>query len=144
MKSISAWLLVLVATGTGVAGCRGGGESSTPISDAPSIQTEPERPTPVGTTIPTGAPDFRGIITLVTPNEIRVEVDPSDEQGSPKAVIIFRRAGYTAGVIFRRAGPGEPEDLTVGQTVSVWFEGGVQESYPIRADAAVIVIEPTI
>lgn len=36
----------------------------------------------------------------------------------------------------------DPSKLTVGQTVSMWFDGPVAESYPVQATAGVVVIEP--
>lgn len=94
---------------------------------------------------PATDPDIRGVLTKVNvavePRTVLVEEKPEESSGSPKASVrltpetrILKRA---AGEV----GPAAPEDLAVGQTVSVWFSGPVMESYPVQAAAATLVIE---
>lgn len=95
-------------------------------------------------TLPTTNPSIRGTITQVSPDEPRtvlVEENPGEKSGSNKASV--RLTGETR--LLRRSGEGvqraAPDDLAVGQTVSVWFTGPVRESFPVQADAGTIVIE---
>lgn len=94
---------------------------------------------------PATEPDIRGTLTKVNvavePWTMLVEEKPEESSGSAKASVrltpetrILKRA---AGEVGRAA----PEELAVGQTVSVWFSGPVMESYPVQATAATLVIE---
>jgi hypothetical protein len=90
------------------------------------------------TGIPDEAPSVCGVITALSPDDVRVEEEPEAESGSAKAVMrlqestrILRRDGSTA----RRSA------LAIGQTVSAWFDGPVAESYPVQTAAGVIVLE---
>jgi Protein of unknown function (DUF3221) len=96
-------------------------------------------------TAPATEPDIRGTVTKVNvsvePRTVLVEEKPEESAGSPKASVqltpetrVLKRA---AGEVGRAA----PEELAVGQTVSVWFSGPVMESYPVQATAATVVIE---
>ena len=94
--------------------------------------------------MPATEPSLRGTVTQVSPGEPRtvlVEENPGKESGSNKARV--RLTGETR--LLRRSGEAvqraAPEDLAVGQTVSVWFTGPVRESYPVQADAGTILIE---
>ena len=101
---------------------------------APPAATEP------ASLAPPGSPaDIRGIVTAADPGSIHIEADPSLESGSPKA--IARLTPETV-VLYRSGEAGDPADLTLGHNASVWFTGPVQESYPVRAAAGTIVIEP--
>lgn len=95
-------------------------------------------------TVPVTEPSIRGTITQVSPGEPRtvlVEESPGEESGSNKASV--RLTGETR--LLRRSGEAvqraAPEDLAVGQRVSVWFTGPVRESFPVQADAGTIFIE---
>ncbi len=72
---------------------------------------------------------------------LRVEANPSEESGSPKAVVRMRPE---TSVAYRSGEPSRTRDLTVGHYVSVWFEGPVMESYPVQGTAGTIVIEPAV
>lgn len=94
-------------------------------------------------TEPNRSADIAGRVTQVTTTGtftgiIRVETVPSDNTGSPKAIATVD--GVT--VIFRldRA-EGEFRSLAVGQWVRVWFDGPVQESYPVRGLAGTVTID---
>src|SRR5262245_51856604 len=94
---------------------------------------------------PASPPDIRGTLTKVNvsvePRTVLVEEKPEESAGSPKASV---RLTPETRILKRMAGEVEraaPQDLAVGQTVSVWFSGPVMESYPIQATAATVVIE---
>lgn len=88
---------------------------------------------------PAEPPSIRGLVTAIGDNTIRVEEKPAESYGSAKA--IARLTSRT--VIMRREGErAAATDLAVGQTVSVWFDGPVMESYPVQSTAGVIVLEP--
>lgn len=89
--------------------------------------------------IPASDPGIRGVITAKDSSSVQVEANPTEESGSPKAVL--RLTPETA-VVYRLGERGDLEDLTVGHNVSVWFEGPVAESYPLQGTAAIIVIDP--
>jgi beta-N-acetylhexosaminidase len=92
---------------------------------------------------PARAPDITGQITRAIDGAgrvtILVESVPSDASGSPKAMVTVDRAtrlfhanaNVSAGL----------EDLLLGATVSVWFDGPVAESYPLQAKAGTLLIQ---
>lgn len=125
MKRMLMLLLPLLA----LHGCNEAGEGTV------SIPQRSQR----ADTIPAGEPAIRGVITAKDSSSVRVEANPAEETGSPKAVV--RLAPETA-VLYRIGDRGDPEDLTLGHNVSVWFVGPIMESYPVQGTAAVIVIEP--
>lgn len=88
--------------------------------------------------IPATEPGIRGVIAAEDPSSVRVEANPAEESGSPKAVV---RLVPEPAVLYRIGGRGEPEDLTGGHNIRVWFDGPVMESYPVQATAAVLVME---
>lgn len=95
---------------------------------------------------PARVPDITGQITRATDGagRIRVVVEavPSDAFGSPKALVTVDRSTR----IFH-ADPdtaAQLEDLVVGATISVWFDGPVAESYPLQARAGTLLIQTEI
>lgn len=94
---------------------------------------------------PSGPPSIMGRITSIDQagekiGSIRVEAEPADSAGSPKAV-----ARITQGTKVVTAGGQGSEfgALEVGQWVRVWFSGPVMESYPVQATAATVMIDST-
>ena len=94
---------------------------------------------------PSGPPSITGQITSIDQageqiGSIRVEAEPADSAGSPKAM-----ARITPGTrVVTASGRGsEFRALEVGQWVRVWFSGPVMESYPVQATAATVVIDST-
>ena len=91
--------------------------------------------------LPGGAPSIRGQVTAREAlDRIRIEADPGAASGSDKAVVTLTLASR---VLHRDGRAASTNDLTVGCTVSAWFTGPVRESYPVQAEAATVVIEPT-
>jgi hypothetical protein len=89
--------------------------------------------------IPSEAPFIQGAITALEAGSVLVEENPSDVSGSPKALLRLTdntRILHRSGAVARRS------DLTVGLVVSAWVTGAVAESYPVQANALVIVLEP--
>lgn len=94
----------------------------------------------VASGIPVEAPSIRGRITAMSsPRSLLIEADPSQTSGSDKAAV---QLAAGARVMHRDGRTAAARDLAVGQTVSAWFSGPVRESYPVQADAGVVVIEP--
>lgn len=89
--------------------------------------------------IPADAPSIRGMVTArEAPDRIRVEADPAVASGSDKAVVALAPATR---IVHRDGRTGAVSDLGVGREVSVWFAGPVRESYPLQADAGIVVVE---
>jgi hypothetical protein len=114
--------LALVLTATGAAtGC-----------DSENSAMEPSIPAQIS-----------GRITALTTTSafagtIRVETVPTDNTGTPKAIATVD--GQTVVLRVDRS-VGEFRSLAVGQWVRVWFDGPVQESYPVRGVAGTVVID---
>lgn len=89
--------------------------------------------------VPTRPADFRGVVTLATENGIAVAVDPLAEPPSPEAEA---RLSPETEVMFLNGTVGEAGDLTLGQTVSIWFTEPAGDSLSMDGLAAAIVIEP--
>lgn len=94
-------------------------------------------------TEPAGPSDIAGRITLLTPagtygGTIRVETNPADASGSPKAIATVNGATI---VFLTDKQEGDFRQLAVGQWVRVWFAGAVQETYPVRGTAATVSID---
>lgn len=95
--------------------------------------------------VPSEPPSIRGQITHLSSGTdrmtIRVEERPEDTSGSHKASVTVTAATR----VLERSGtelrPSTSDRLTTGRVVTVWFTGPVRESYPVQADAAVVVIE---
>ncbi len=77
------------------------------------------------------------MITAMKEGQLFVEGNAAEISGSAKASL--RLTGTTR--IFRRRVAARVTDLKVGQRVHVWVTGPVMESYPLQAEAAVIVID---
>jgi hypothetical protein len=98
---------------------------------------------PSGSPLPNDDPFISGTVTAVDRVAqgwtVRVEEHPQDISGSAKGV--FRVGERTD--IRRAAGGGavRVEELRKGQRVRVWVKGPVAESYPVQADARLIVID---
>ena len=93
-------------------------------------------------TIPSSPPSIEGRITSVNRSgerigSIRVETNPADEAGSPKAVV---RIDQTTR-LFRANASGDFNDLKTGDWVRVWFEGPVAESYPVQVKGGTVVVD---
>lgn len=88
--------------------------------------------------VPAGKPQIRGTITLMLPEQIRIEAKPEQRSGSPKAVV---RVGPAVPVAYRDGRRAAVAQLRLGQQVSVWYAGPAELSYPERATASVIVID---
>lgn len=93
--------------------------------------------------LPTEPASIAGRVTAVNPGTerasvIRVESNPDDSAGSPKAAVRI-----TESTVIRAPSSAslEPGALRVGQWVRVWFIGPVRESYPVQADAGTIVVD---
>lgn len=94
-------------------------------------------------TEPNSLADIAGRITLISTTtafagSIRVESDPTDNAGSPKAVVSVD--GVTQ-VFLLDGTRGGFRSLSVGDWVRVWFDGPVQETYPVRGVAGTVVID---
>ncbi len=90
-------------------------------------------------TLPEAPADLRGIVTAREAGSVRVEVNPTEDDGSAKAVVELDRSTR---VLYRNGEVTSSQELTIGHNVSVWFTGPVRESYPVQGEAATIVIEP--
>lgn len=95
---------------------------------------------PASSGIPVTAASIRGQVTAREGGaRLRIESDPAAAAGSDKAVVALTDATR----LFRRDGSAvDADDIAVGDTVSAWFSGPVRESYPVQADASVVVVEP--
>lgn len=90
--------------------------------------------------IPVAAPSIRGQVTAREGDrQLRIEADPAAESGSDKAVVTLTDATR---VWHRDGSAATAGEIAVGTTISAWFSGPVRESYPVQADAGVLVIEP--
>ncbi len=100
----------------------------------------PPQPTHAGAdaVVPATRPQIRGTITLMLPEQMRVEAKPEQRSGSPKAVV---RVGPAVPVAYRDGRRAAVAQLRLGQQVSVWYAGPAELSYPERATASVIVID---
>jgi hypothetical protein len=92
-------------------------------------------------------PDFVGTITSMAqgrPVRMLVEASRSEPVGALGDKASLRVDGVTQIWTCGPTGPvaGKVDDLTVGETVSVWVDGPVAESYPVQATASAIHIGP--
>lgn len=92
------------------------------------------------TPLPAEPPYLRGTVTALDGDEVRVEEDAGDRSGSAKAVL--RVTGSTR-IVWRTGVAAERGDLRLGARVAAWVTGPIAESYPVRAEAAVLVVEST-
>lgn len=108
------------------------GACAAPIDEAPADDD------PSARQVPSTAADIRGVITHRSDDRILVEENPDEQSGSAKASV--RLHGGTT-VLRRAGGAATAADLRQGQTVSVWFDGPVMESYPVQTSGGTVVIE---
>jgi hypothetical protein len=97
---------------------------------------------PNGGPLPNDAPFMTGTITgigrIAEGWSVRVEERPQDVSGSAKGAF---RVGERTDVRRHTGGSARPDDLREGQRVRVWVTGPVAESYPVQAQARLIVID---
>jgi hypothetical protein len=98
---------------------------------------------PTGTGFPSDTPYIAGRVTSVTVTSdravsVRVEANPAELSGSPKAV--FRVDDFTLVQL-----PGNIEAdfsaVAMGQWVRVWTTGAVTDSYPAQGTASAVAID---
>jgi hypothetical protein len=91
---------------------------------------------------PSESPFLSGTITgigrIAEGWSVRVEDRPQDVSGSAKGVF---RVGARTEVRRAAGGSARADDLREGQRVRVWVMGPVMESYPVQAQARLIVID---
>jgi len=95
---------------------------------------------------PTTQPSIAGWVTAINQTgegtgTIRVEERPTESAGSAKAVV---RITATTEILRADSTRAEFGSFIVGQWVRVWFVGPVAQSYPVQANAATVIIDPTI
>ena len=94
---------------------------------------------------PNGPPSIRGTITSVSPlagqGTVLVEERPQDQAGSAKASVTVHASSRIYRGRVSAATKASFSDLRLGQLVEVWFDGPVLTSYPLQANASVIVIQ---
>lgn len=95
---------------------------------------------------PTSQPSIAGWVTAINQTgertgTIRVEERPTESAGSAKAVV---RITPATEILRADSASAEFRSFVIGQWVRVWFIGPVRESYPVQADAATVIIDPTI
>jgi hypothetical protein len=95
---------------------------------------------------PTSQPSIEGWVTAINQTgdrtgTIRVEERPTETAGSAKAVV---RITPTTEILRPDSVRVDFRSFVNGQWVRVWFIGPVRESYPVQADAATVIINPTI
>jgi hypothetical protein len=95
---------------------------------------------------PTSQPSIEGWVTAINQTgegigTIRVEERPTESAGSAKAVV---RITPTTEILRPDSMRVDFRSFVIGQWVRVWFIGPVRESYPVQADAATVIINPTI
>ena len=83
------------------------------------------------------AADVRGEITRIRANEVTVEELPGESRGA-KAVVTLTDDTVIESKSGSRLRAG---DLREGQTVGVWFDGQVMQSYPLQGTASRIVVD---
>jgi hypothetical protein len=79
-----------------------------------------------------------GTVTSVSVRGLRVEVNPGESSGSPKAQVTIPEG---TPVTDRSGRMYDPGSIRLGSIVSVWFTGPVAESYPVQARARAVVLE---
>lgn len=90
--------------------------------------------------LPSDPPGILGVVTRADGATLRIETNPAEEYGSPKAVV---RITPETRILYRSGQVAAASDLTIGHNVSAWFSGPVMESYPVQTTAGTVVIEPT-
>jgi hypothetical protein len=84
-----------------------------------------------------GDADITGVITGMQANTIRVEATPTESRGAKAVVTITSATSIRdkAGNVIAASA------LREGQTVSVWYNGQVAQSYPLQAEASEIRVQ---
>jgi hypothetical protein len=90
--------------------------------------------------LPAEAPFLRGVVTAIDGADVRIEENPADQAGSPKAVL---RLTPETDIFWRSGDQANPSDLRLGTRVSAWTRGPVMESYPVQGTAGTLMIEST-
>ena len=94
--------------------------------------------------LPDTPPSIAGTITSVDQQGehrgvMRIEADPAQPEGSDKAVVTIDQK--TA--LIDDAGKKIPfSQLKNGRKARAWFIGPVRESYPVQANASIVILEP--
>lgn len=98
---------------------------------------------PTGPVFPSDTPYITGRVTSVTTTSdlsvsVRVEANPADQSGSPKAIL--RVDDFTLVQL-----PGNIEAdyraVATGQWVRVWTTGAISDSYPAQGIASAVAID---
>lgn len=94
--------------------------------------------------LPDTPPSIAGTITSVDIDgehlaSLRVEAVPGEEAGSDKAVVRIEQGTELLNDSGQRIGLSH---FKVGRKVRAWFTGPVRESYPVQADASMVILEP--
>jgi len=87
---------------------------------------------------PTTPPYIEGRVTGVNVAAARISVDAAD--GSNKAVLTVTADTHMVEEFGGGYEPSSPAQLAVGDVVAVWVSGPVRESFPVQADADVVVV----
>jgi hypothetical protein len=133
-----AVLAVLAALGAAVVGGCGGATAAQPASPSPSASppsASPSAPPAAPGDITGAVRDLRrsatgpSVLLVVADNPAAGQVDRAWVTVTP-ATAVWTATG-------RR---GDAGDLKEGETVAVWFDGPVAESYPVQAKARAIRI----
>lgn len=98
---------------------------------------------PTGTGFPTDTPYITGRVTSVTPTSdrsvaVRVEANPADQSGSPKAIL---RVDDFVDVQLPGNIEADYRAVATGQWVRVWITGTVTDSYPAQGTASAVAID---
>lgn len=138
-----AWRMI--ALSIALTACSDRSSRSDQVEEAPPTSRRaaaepPGGPLPQIIAPPISPPDIQGIVTATDSSSIRIEENPSEGSGSPKAIVQLTDRTI---VLFRSGQTTEPAELTVGHNVSVWFSGSELESFPVQATADTITIEPS-
>ena len=100
--------------------------------------------------VPARAPDIEGHVTsIVSAGDaaVRIEATPGRQSGAKAVVRLTKETAiyYTEGGVETRITPAElvRYDGLVGRDLvraRAWFTGPVRDSYPVQAEAAVLVV----
>lgn len=90
--------------------------------------------------LPADPPYLRGTVTALDGDQVRVEENAGERSGSAKAVL---RITPSTRIVWRTGEPAERGDLRLGTRVSAWVSGPIAESYPVQAEADLLLVEST-
>ena len=133
-----AALAVLFVLGAAVVGGCGGATAAQPASPSPSASP----PTASPSAPPSAPGDISGVVrdvklSTMGPPVLLVVADSPTAGQVDRAWVTVTPATAVWTATGRRGGAG---DLRQGETVAVWFDGPVAESYPVQAKAGAIQI----